>query len=376
MKKNFCGILVIEKEHAVARGFIGLCLLTMVLANTNAALGAIITNITATASSYSENQGPEKAIDGSGLNESGGHSTVFTHMWLSSREDENPYIQYEFDSVYSLEEMHVWNSNQLLEEVLGFGAKDVTIDVSTDGDDWTPLMTVQFNQALGQPDYMYNTTIVFGGVAARMVKLNINDNWSPFFRQRGLSEVQFFDDTPVVVNEPPVANAGADQEVISSNGINAPVTLDGSQSYDPDEGDTLTSYSWREGVTVIAIGVNPTITLPVGPHTIELIVNDGDVDSEPDTVEINVITASRAAENLSDLLNELEPPLPTETVSALATSLEAAIKSFDKGNTGAGVNQLQAFQNKVNAQRGKKIDAETAAEIISLAQDIMDAAEG
>ncbi len=35
-------------------------------------------------------------------------------------------------------------------------------------------------------------------------------------------------------------------------------------------------------------GVNPTVTLPLGTFTITLVVNDGQVDSAPDTVDITV----------------------------------------------------------------------------------------
>jgi PKD repeat protein len=62
--------------------------------------------------------------------------------------------------------------------------------------------------------------------------------------------------------------------------------LDCSDSNDP-EGDELT-YTWSIDGNEVATGVNPTIVLPCGTYTIELIVNDGEVDSEPDYVEITV----------------------------------------------------------------------------------------
>jgi len=87
-------------------------------------------------------------------------------------------------------------------------------------------------------------------------------------------------------NQPPIADAGDDEIGFAwFDGI-AEVTLDGSGSSDPD-GDPLT-YRWYLDGQIIATGVNPTIELPIGEHVIELIVNDGTQDSEPDEVIVDV----------------------------------------------------------------------------------------
>ena len=88
-------------------------------------------------------------------------------------------------------------------------------------------------------------------------------------------------------NEPPVADAGADQTVSVGSDCNAIVTLDGLGSHDPD-GDTLT-YSWRWDGQEVATGVNPMVELSLGVYTIELIVNDGQAGSLPDQVVITAI---------------------------------------------------------------------------------------
>jgi len=64
------------------------------------------------------------------------------------------------------------------------------------------------------------------------------------------------------------------------------VTLDGSGSSDPNS-DPL-SYIWYEGTDVIATGVNSTVTLSLGAHSILLTVDDGNGGTDSDEVIITV----------------------------------------------------------------------------------------
>jgi pimeloyl-ACP methyl ester carboxylesterase len=88
-------------------------------------------------------------------------------------------------------------------------------------------------------------------------------------------------------NEPPTANAGPDQTFTDTddNGSES-VTLNGNGSDDPD--GTIESYVWTEDGTQIATGVNPTVTLSVGTHTITLTVTDDDGATDTDDVAITV----------------------------------------------------------------------------------------
>jgi hypothetical protein len=154
--------------------------------------GYPITGVTATASSAQANMGPQNTVNGSGLNANDEHSTELTEMWMSAGALPN-WVQYEFDRVYKLDSLLVWNSNQMIEAFVGFGARDVTIEYSEDGETWAALDGVpEFTRATGQPTYQANTRVEFGGALAKFVKLTINQNWGGVAPQTGLSEVRFF----------------------------------------------------------------------------------------------------------------------------------------------------------------------------------------
>jgi hypothetical protein len=101
-------------------------------------------------------------------------------------------------------------------------------------------------------------------------------------------------------NTAPVAVAGSDQTAYARGPGNAYVSLDGSASYD-DDGDELNCrWSWPvDGRTMTATGITAVIELPVGIHTIELIVNDGIADSEPDTVVVTIVPAFECSVRLT-----------------------------------------------------------------------------
>jgi len=93
-------------------------------------------------------------------------------------------------------------------------------------------------------------------------------------------------------NDPPVANAGADQTVFTG-GLFSFVTLDGSGSYDLDGDPLYYHWTWMVGSTpYYATGVSPTVQLPLGSHTITLVVFDGTDYSAPDTVTIQVFQSA------------------------------------------------------------------------------------
>jgi len=183
-----------------------------------------IENITATASSSDTANGPENTANGSGLDATGllHTKTGDDNMWLSSRDGVQPtWIEYEFNGVYKLHEMWVWNSNDSLEPAIGLGFKDVSIEYSVNGTDYTTLGTThEFAQAPGTPDYAHNTTIDFGGVAAQYVRLTANNNWGGILNQYGLSEVRFLY-IPIYAREPSPDSGATDVDVDVTLGFRA-----------------------------------------------------------------------------------------------------------------------------------------------------------
>jgi hypothetical protein len=175
-----------------------------------------IKNVTATASSQSRaDAGPQNTVNGSGLNAEDQHSVELTQMWMSGTAKPH-WIQYEFDKVYKLDELWVWNANQIVEPFVGFGAKSVAIEYSADGQTWTALEGAhEFARASGGPSYTANTAIDFGGVTAKFVKLTINSNWGGVAQQMSLSEVRFFY-APVQAREPQPADAAVDVALTAS----------------------------------------------------------------------------------------------------------------------------------------------------------------
>jgi len=91
-------------------------------------------------------------------------------------------------------------------------------------------------------------------------------------------------------NRPPVANAGFDHVAYAGLDGKAAVTLDGSNSTDPD-GDALGfTWAWAFGEhSYLSNGMKLAIELPIGVHTIQLMVNDGHVNSQPVQVKVTVV---------------------------------------------------------------------------------------
>lgn len=90
-----------------------------------------------------------------------------------------------------------------------------------------------------------------------------------------------------IPNQPPVANAGADQTVTDAgnDGVEK-VTLDGSASKDPD--GSIATYSWTIGGTEIGTGTQLHYDFGVGTTTVTLTVTDNEGASDSDDIFVTV----------------------------------------------------------------------------------------
>ena len=229
-----------------------------------------VMNILATASIPDvEGASPQNTVNGSGLDAAGQHSNTANQMWLGDNSAGGPvWIAYEFDRVYKLQEMWVWNYNTALELFVHFGIKEATIEYSTDGASWTQSGSGhQFAQGPGTGGYAHNTTILFDGVLARYVRIGAISNWGTL-SQYGLSEVRFYH-KPVQAREPSPADGTAgvtpeglalswrpgreaashtvyfstDRQAVVDG--SAPVSTTAEHSFDPGPLDFGTTYFWR-----------------------------------------------------------------------------------------------------------------------------------
>ncbi len=117
-------------------------------------------------------------------------------------------------------------------------------------------------------------------------------------------------------------------------------------------GEAVGTYAIQQGT--LALNSNYTLTFVGANLTITGTTND----------------AILLIQNLTTYVKSCG--LPKETENSLTSKLDNAIKSLQKGNETAAINQINAFINEVNAQRGKKIPADQADHLISEAKHIID----
>jgi len=223
-----------------------------------------IVNVVATSDAVSdEGAGPANTVNGSGLGGEDQHSVESNDMWVAAPAGEEPVsITFQFDRVHKLHELLIWNYNVQFELLLGFGIKTATVEYSVDGTDWTILGECEIAQATASPTYTANTTVDFGGVAARYVRLTVVSGYG-LAGKFGLSEVRFLS-IPVHASKPDPAAGTTDVSVDTSLGwragreaavhdvhlgtdLNALTLIDSvaDSTLNPGPLDLATTYYWR-----------------------------------------------------------------------------------------------------------------------------------
>lgn len=100
------------------------------------------------------------------------------------------WIQYDLGKTYLLTESHIWNYN--VTGATGKGFKDVVIDYSLDGTNWTQLGGItQWEQATGEIGYQGFTGPNFNGISARYILITALNNWNDNGLCSGFSKITF-----------------------------------------------------------------------------------------------------------------------------------------------------------------------------------------
>lgn len=172
------------------------------------------------------------------------HSPFLQHAWLSCNEQPNPnplhgpghWIQFDFGDTYVLDSSWIWNYNAWGLEALG--VRDMIVEYSTSGLDWTVLDTFTVAQAAGSYKDTGARGPVFGNAHARYVLLTVVDTWGPGSPCAGLSEIRFGIGEQTTSVRPEMAEPAPQIMVY------------------PNPASTKASLSWPEGTPVRAIQIS------------------------------------------------------------------------------------------------------------------------
>lgn len=193
---------------------------------------------------------------------------------------------------------------------------------------------------LSHPDAV-DPTFVADVRGTYVVQLVVSDPWS----QSAPSRVSISFE-----NVKPVADAGTGRSAVTGDAV----TLDGGGSSDANN-DPLT-YQWS--FAAVPAGSAASILSPAsvvtnfipdlpGTYVIQLIVNDGDVDSDPSTIQVQVVTSTTAAVEETKTIQTIIAAFDTSVLknanmqNALINKLNAVVANLTVGDVASAVEQLQ-----------------------------------
>jgi len=169
------------------------------------------------------------------------------------------------------------------------------------------------------------------------------------------------------LNQPPVADAGRDQEII----LGETAEFDGSGSSDPDGDETIDSYEWDFGDSDTGSGETTNHEYEsAGTYIVTLTVTDDFGAADTNTMTVTVITP---IESIEDLIRDVKAKkLPPGIENSLVKKLEGAIAALERGQNDVAKNKLEAFAHEVDALRGKWLSNEDADDWTAKAQRIIE----
>jgi len=123
------------------------------------------------------------------------HNSTWFDGWVSCEATESPnpergishWIMYDFNHIYGLGEVHLWNTND--RNNLSWGLQYASVDYSVDGINWTELGTYTFEMASGRSIYQGFLATNFDNNEARFVLITALENWGGDCY--GLAEIRF-----------------------------------------------------------------------------------------------------------------------------------------------------------------------------------------
>ena len=287
---------------------------------------APLATVTASSENVSGDQTAIKTVDGVAE----GYPSNRTAEWRTKGQKVGAWLNLVWSSAHTIDRVVLYDrpnlNDQITSATLSF-SDGSSVSVGTLNNDGTGV-TVSFPART-----VTSLTLTVTGVSGTTTNI-------------GLAEIEVYE-VSAGGNQPPTANAGADQTVAQG----ALVQLDGTGSTDPEA--SLLTYQWTQtagpsvGLSDTA-SATPSFTAPaVGNTTVftfQLVVNDGALNSAPDAVNVTVQSAQTGS-NIA--------PLATVTASSENVSGDqTAIKTVDGVAEGYPSNRTAEWRTK-----GQKVGA-------------------
>jgi len=153
------------------------------------------------------------------------HSNNLNDSWLSCQKSSNPntnrgnthWLQLDLGYLYELGATKFWNFN--VSNQTGNGFKEVALDYSSDGKQWTEIGTFQLPEAEGQANENGVEGLDLSGISARYVLITALSNWNNS-NCAGISEVK------IEVNAPQTTSMKAELPSPNNNSTNNEIAID------------------------------------------------------------------------------------------------------------------------------------------------------